>query len=403
MFPKDLTAADFDSYPPQARALVASHLDLLRQLPLSFAALLLREMSSFDWRFPAERRALEDQFAYLDSLSAAPRAELLQGFSAVALPDAVLRVDWVRSPEAFIDALTSSLWSTHQIDGFRQAALKFNTAWRAAKPEASPAIPRVGIVVLGPGLRAQNYSLFRKLRPHGAYFTQVDGTGGWAEIVRFAQSRAAAAPTSYDHWYIDGRQPDLDLSAKLVTSSYDGLRGMRSAMLDRMQRVIASGHGGPEELRTLMAETTPTDLGLPAEAQNDPVRRFEVSVLTEGSGTQIFSTTFVQWTAREALRRAQPCTLVLRYAPRQRQLPMNEMLSGKAPAASDDPQGSLVDADMGAYYTWINQQRLSGAGQSAFLIWSEEHAQAFVAGPTIPRGTGADDRVTMRQLLAQIS
>ena len=38
--------------------------------------------------------------------------------------------------------------------------------------------------------------------------------------------------------------------------------------------------------------------------------RFQVKLLTEGSGTQIFSTTFAQWTAREALRRAEALTLV---------------------------------------------------------------------------------------------
>ena len=40
------------------------------------------------------------------------------------------------------------------------------------------------------------------------------------------------------------------------------------------------------------------------------LNRFQLSLLTEGSGTQVFSTTFVQWAAREALRRAQPLTLV---------------------------------------------------------------------------------------------
>ena len=44
--------------------------------------------------------------------------------------------------------------------------------------------------------------------------------------------------------------------------------------------------------------------------------RFQLSLLTEGSGTQVFATTFVQWAAREALRRAQPITLLARFTPR---------------------------------------------------------------------------------------
>jgi len=49
------------------------------------------------------------------------------------------------------------------------------------------------------------------------------------------------------------------------------------------------------------------------------LNRFQLSVLTEGSGTQIYSTTFVQWAARELLRRAQPLTLLARFAPRLRE------------------------------------------------------------------------------------
>ena len=90
------------------------------------------------------------------------------------------------------------------------------------------------------------------------------------------------------------------------------------------------------------------------------LNRFQLSLLTEGSGTQVFATTFVQWAAREALRRAQPLTLFARFAPRQRENPMNELLSEAQRRPELDPQGSLVDADMGAYYTWLNQQRLSG-------------------------------------------
>src|SRR5437762_14205945 len=94
----------------------------------------------------------------------------------------------------------------------------------------------------------------------------------------------------------------------------------------------------------------PEDLGMNRDCSGTPkdevLERFEISMLTEGSGTQIFSTTFAQWTAREALRRAQPLTLLVRFAPRQRQKPMNEMLSAGHEVAELDPLGSLIDADI---------------------------------------------------------
>ena len=64
------------------------------------------------------------------------------------------------------------------------------------------------------------------------------------------------------------------------------------------------------------------------------LNHFQLKLLTEGSGTQIFSTTFAQWTAREALRRAQPLTMLVRFAPRQRQRPMNELLANSTATPS---------------------------------------------------------------------
>jgi hypothetical protein len=128
-----------------------------------------------------------------------------------------------------------------------------------------------------------------------------------------------------------------------------------------------------------------------------------VKLLTEGSGTQIFSTTFAQWAARETLRRAQPLTLLVRFAPRQRQKPMNELLSETQPAVDLDPAGSLVDADMGAYYTYLNQQRLTGADRSSFLVWFEGHNEAVAIGPGVPRGTASSAPTDLKQLLTWIS
>ncbi len=122
---------------------------------------------------------------------------------------------------------------------------------------------------------------------------------------------------------------------------------------------------GPEELRTNLARLLPTDLGMD-KAGDAVLDRFQVKLLTEGSGTQIFSTTFAQWTAREALRRAQPLTLLVRFAPRQRQKPMNELLSSTNGNPELDFTGSLVDADMGCLLSL--DQPAAAAGSGAIVL-----------------------------------
>ena len=156
---------------------------------------------------------------------------------------------------------------------------------------------------------------------------------------------------------------------------------------------------GPEGVVTTLAQMQPEELGLSGDSV---LNRFQVDLLTQGSGTQVFSTTFVQWAAREALRRAQPLTLLARFAPRQRERPMNELLAGTFPSELD-PQGALVDADMGGYYTWLNQQRLSDAEKSSFLIWFEGHREAVAIGPSLEPGTESTERLSLAQILKKIA
>jgi hypothetical protein len=398
MRPNELSEESFARYPPLARSIAVENLALIQQLPLIFAAVLLRELNGYDWRFPAERRTLEDQFAYLHTLSAANQADFLHPFSSIVLSPDLERIDWVGRPQTFLDALTANLWSTHQIGDFREAANRYFAEWRKAIPEPPPPVPRLSIVFLGEDLSNAGNPLFRKLLPHGVFFPAVDPTDAWPTVLAVASTRAANHALDYGHWYVDGGSPDPAADSRLTRVSWTEVETIRQGVLARIRRVVNSGHGGAEEARTLISETTPQDLGL-AAVSDEVLTRFQVSVLTEGSGTQIFSTTFVQWTGREALRRAQPCTLVVRYRPRIRQRPMNELIAGTGVNGSLDSEGSQIDADMGAYYTWINQQRLTGADRSSFVAWSEAHKQAIVIGPGMPKSTTSSSVPAMKQLL----
>ena len=79
---------------------------------------------------------------------------------------------------------------------------------------------------------------------------------------------------------------------------------------------------------------------------------------------------------------------------------MNELLSGSHGNPDLDLTGSLIDADMGAYYHWINQQRLPGSEQSSFLVWFEGHGQAIAIGPSLPRGAKSTSAVDLKELLS---
>ena len=397
MQPSHLKPDSFSKYPPEARKLILAHLDAIRQLPLSFLPNLLREEIDYDYKFPAERSAIEKELAVINSLSPAERDDWFRAFTLITLSPALQHVDWINQPARFGEQESAWLWSTHQQDAFTRAAIAYGARLQAAVPPTNPPVPRLGIAIIGQGVTAYDEPFFRDLRKHGTYFSQLNPQNGLQLLLAAVEARAKAHPAPYGHWYVDGGEA-AEHSSLLTSVSYNALGQARAALLKNMRAEIQVPGMGPEELRTHLAELKPSDLAM--DKSGDPVmQRFQLKVLTEGSGTQIFSTTFAQWAAREALRQAQPLTLLVRFAPRQRQRPMSELLSDSHTKPELDFVGSLVDADMGAYYHWINQQRLPGASQSVFLAWFEDHSQAVVISPSLPHGVESTSAIGLEKLL----
>jgi hypothetical protein len=406
MTPPALRAKDFDSYSPEARKLTIENLHTLQQMPVAYLIVVLRELITYDWKLPAERGRVSQELKYLGTLPPDELAVLMRQFAALDVSKSTEHENWVAAPSAALEKMTAGLWSMHQMDAFRQAADDYSKTLSANVPERMPSQSRLGMVVIGQGVTSAEVPLFRKLRPHGVHLSRINETNGLAvlqaEAERRAQSARASA-ASFLHWYIDGGAALP--AAGLTQVSYSALEPARQALLRRTQQAIALGDMGPERLRTMLAQLRPEDIGLGSSGQPEEQARvlnyFQLSLLTEGSGTQIFSTTFVQWAARECLRRAEPETVLLRYAPRQKQQSMNAMLSGQSDAGPD-PAGSIIDADMGAYYTWLNMRRLTGASQMRFLVYFEQHNELLAIGPGLPGGTTSDTEMDMRGVLKML-
>ncbi|HEY7307103.1 MAG TPA: hypothetical protein VH601_23470 [Bryobacteraceae bacterium] len=398
--PQQLSPANFGAYPPLAKQTAIDHIALFREMPVPFLALLLRELIDWDWKFPAERKELDRQFTYLTSISQEQRKQSFAPFAVLKISEELESTDWVNQPAAFSEKLSAHLWATHQIDSFHRAAVDFFDKVTAAVPDKQPSVNRLAIVTFGQGIQNKRYPLFRKLRPYGTYFRRVTARNGFPTLVEAVNARAARHPEAFAHWHIDGGSTE-GAGDKLTRVSYSALTPIRGRLQQKMLQIYGSGTG-PEAFRSLLARMQPQDLGM-SENGNAVLSRFELSLLTEGSGTQIFSTTFVQWAAREALRRAQPVTLLARFTMRQRERPMNELLTEARNKPELDPQGSVIDADMGAYYTWLNLQRLSGADQAAFVGWFEGGTEAIAVGPKFKRGTVSDAPVDLGDILGSIT
>jgi hypothetical protein len=398
MLPADLTAEHFASYPPLARQVATRGLDTLRELPLAFVPLLLAEVIAYDVKFPAERVEIDAQFAFLRALPVDGRRQAMSGFARLQMARELEAVPWVVSPGEFSERWSAHLWSTGQVAEFRAAAVEFLNAVRARNPPPPPVAPRLVMVVIGQGVTEHTYPLFRKLRPRGTFFSAVRPADGLNVLMRRAAARVQQHMLPFAHWYVDGgaaaspRPPGLDVLA------YRDLDVVRDAVVSKLRGMIAAGTG-TEARRSALMKLAAADVGLTGDGADAVRNHLKVTVMAEGSGVQFFSTTFVQWAARELLRRAQPLTLVARFAPRVTERSMNQALMHARVEQEFDSGGALIDADMGAYYTWLNAMRLPGSDATAFVVWFEGHSEALVVSPSVAPGAQSSESIDMSRLL----
>ena len=397
-----LTVDGFRNYPPQARLLAEEHWEVLQQLPTSFVSFLLKELIEFDWKFPIEQRFLRDQLAFLEHFTTSELKVQMSPFRQLRLSSELESLDWVNRPADFLDKFSAYLWATHQIDEFRAAANRYIKDVHGFRPAEALPMPRLGVVIIGQGVSETRYQLFRNLRLQGTHFTRLQSKNGSATILSFAAQRVAAHPLPFAHWYIDGG-PLLYGARDFTCISYESLRPARAKLASRMQSAFESPGFGPEALRTELAQLKAEDLGLAGSGPNGVLNRFQIKLLTEGSGTQVFSTSFVQWAIREVYRRAEPLTLVARFAPRARSQDMAYLLSSVQTEVLTDPDASVIDADMGAWYSWLNQQRLPEADRTSFLAWFEDHGEAVALGRSFAPGKEDHTAISMTELLPRLT
>lgn len=356
------------------------------------------DLKSYDWKFPVEQ---QDIVRRIEFVQAHPDA--LAAFRGIVIPTALADPGGPLHPEQFLAKMTAYLWASLQMDAYRQAADRFVDMLKAASSNPPPPLPRLVMLCIGRDADSAHPPLFQKLLKFGQLRTNVVAGGASDAFLGALARRAARHPEACAHWYVDGGSPLAGpLPEAVVQLSYPALAPMNKEVLQRIMTCIQEG-SGPEILRTQLAEIS---LRLPASASGatDPrLQHFAMSLLTEGSGTQIFSTTFVQWTIREVLRRAQPATLFARFAPRQRQKPFNAMVEAAAGATDLDPAGSLIDADMAAYYAYLEMNRLPGADRARFAVWFENHSLAFVAGSGVATGTVNDAPVALAELVSEFA
>ena len=397
MTPAELSAASFIQYSAVGQAFAAEHLALLQRVPLAVCPSFLQQILKLDTSFPAERASLRSQCEGLERLSPARFNALVSPLAGLRLPRELEAMDWVKAPAAFVTALTASLWSSGQVNQFRAAT----TAFLSSVPVEEDSVHRLVFVVLGNKARVDGTQALRKLARNGVMLNALRFDRAWDEMRTAITAREKAGSKQYASWYVEGGSPHPALAQglqKTIAVSYAGLAPLRERVLGRMKGMVAKGSGA-EQMRTELTGTTLGEAGA-AEITDDPVlQRFYTELLTESSGPQIFSTSFVQWTGRELARRVKPETLLLRYTSRQKYREVDELFAETKPSEMD-AQGAYRDAEMGAYYNWLEMRRISAPGKLTFVVWVEDRPLAVVLGANAPEGSICSTAMSLTEAIS---
>jgi hypothetical protein len=117
------------------------------------------------------------------------------------------------------------------------------------------------------------------------------------------------------------------------------------------------------------------------------LRNFVVDLFLSGNGALIFGNAFAEWAASEALRRARPRGMVVRFGMRSKPklftgiaIFENQQQISALPDV-DDREGSAVDALILARYVWLAASRYPEYEQAYCLCVSEFSNSAYLICP----------------------
>jgi hypothetical protein len=405
-----------------AATLARTHGDVLARLPATVHAFVLVELQKWPLLFLPEQHY---QRALLEVLSRIPASQLEQSVAGIRRIEADAGADRLgdRNPARFQDDAQALLrkrglfvaWRT-EVDAFFQ---KIDPELEA---ELYPAdAPRRLIVqIYGREIAVQREKLWSRfkragvrvpLNLEGANDTErfLAGLFGAGDDRRTAPSLLAAAMESaqlspHDAWLIESHQALhalCDEQTRSATSrrpltglSYDRLHSYRDDLTRTLNAKIQSGVESPQ---AFAAYTRSLRINPAAGAllyADDVLAAFVRDVLLSGNGTLFMNNTFVEWSAVQALRRAQPRILVTRFGVRDKLKPFSSMVmfSQARPtdhvAVAHDPAGSFIDVEQLSYYVWVNAEKNPAyRRKTLYLLLAEGVEEMLAIGPDLPAST----------------
>jgi len=309
MLPSDLKPEHFSSYPPLARKLLVENIAVLRVLPLSMLPGMLAKPSSTITNFPSNA-APSNARLHSEKSGYRTESQWLAGLRQIQMSGR-WKIRLGQFSGQFVEQMSAHLWSPIS-RSLPQAAVDYVPVAGCSAVEL-PFIPRIASPLSEKALARIICRFFSQLRPAWHVTTQSRSSDGMQKLLAFAAARSTAKDDSYSIGTSTARAAPFDPALKWFLTICSNPRGALSKNAARNRNA-----GMGRRICDPRWRVCGQRFGL--DKSDDPIlARFQLKLLTEGSGTQNFQHHLRAVVGAGNLRRAQPLTLVVRFSPRQRQ------------------------------------------------------------------------------------
>ena len=415
----------------EARQLIRENQSVVDRLPRTFLVNTLTELEKWPILFEPEQAYFRVLLAQLAALDAAQFQDTFGSLKAFEQRTGCERVA-VNNLDTFQKRLLDHLYRSGQYAAWRR---EIDAIFQKVQPlvearlYATEEKPRLVVILYEEGMALERDKLWQRLHSMGtrvplsingaenrdafvrALFTgqspvgaipqagalaplsQVDRTGPTLfEVLRDSQRFSPA-----DIWILEagdslhrlceagskgGRPPCA------TGLSYERLRSYRQQLSEAIYNKVLTGVRGPLELAAWIKTLQVTPREGSTLYVDDRVLAFTRDVFLAGAGTLIINNTFVEWAAVQALKRAQPRVLVVRFGVRDKMKPFSSLLLFSKPRPTDqipnllDPLGSFVDVELLSYYVWLNAEEVAPyRGKTLYVLLADGADQMLVVGP----------------------
>jgi len=390
---------------------------LVERLPITFRPFVNQEISGWSTKFPYEQRYVESFVGFLARLSPPDLAELFAGVRRVETSMGISEHQFSANEQTMREASILSR-SPHYQEWRQEIERVFQQVEHSAfaeEQERAGQLKRLLLLIFPADLPVDPQSVMeqwqrsRRLRldwPAPGHSQQSivesilkgmpEGDGGYGP--GFLEEYVNRPDRNFaDVWVLEPGTRLRTLLSELETAppappratllSFDRLKAFREGVLDHIKS-MARDISDADAIYARLRSTDVSDWCPPEVGSIPAVREFIRSLFLTGNGSPLFSSSFVEWGAVEAMGHARPTVILAEFGLRNKPKPFtsvavfeNQEKATPQPPVPD-PEGSAVDAVMMAYYTWLGTARYVEYQRTACLCVFEGAPYAVVAGVT---------------------